>query len=109
MTEVGSLRVVRAYSLYSLRIICLFILKFIFFAALDVLRDQTNSELWYLFAPVLVEDEPKDTLAAFRSMGKNLNPVRLLPALIAASNRNNVSKNLNISVAKGFKLYKITY
>lgn len=71
------------------KVVSHFINKGEFQEALEVLRDQTNSELWYMFAPVLVEDEPRDTLAAFRSMGKNLNPVRLLPALIAAANRTN--------------------
>lgn len=51
--------------------------------ALGVLKGQNNRELFYQFSPVLMQEVPKHTVKALIDQGRNLNPVRLLPTLVA--------------------------
>ncbi|KAK3930225.1 Vacuolar protein sorting-associated protein 18-like protein [Frankliniella fusca] len=55
--------------------------------ALEVLKSQDKKELFYEFAPALMQAEPKQTVAALISQGRALKPVNLLPALIACDLR----------------------
>lgn len=55
--------------------------------ALEVLKSQDRKELFYEFAPALMQAEPKQTVAALISQGRALKPVSLLPALIACDLR----------------------
>lgn len=50
--------------------------------ALSVLREQNKSELFYKYAPILMEEAPKETVTAIIKQGKRLNPVSLLPTLV---------------------------
>ncbi|XP_063229884.1 vacuolar protein sorting-associated protein 18 homolog isoform X2 [Bacillus rossius redtenbacheri] len=50
--------------------------------ALDVLKSQTRKELFYQFAPALMQANPKQTVQVLISQGRNLNPSKLLPALV---------------------------
>ncbi|KAF5295166.1 hypothetical protein FQR65_LT10554 [Abscondita terminalis] len=52
-----------------------------FHEALDVLKSQTNKELFYQFAPILMQEIPRFTVKALIEQGSNLLPVKLLPAL----------------------------
>ncbi|XP_063904510.1 vacuolar protein sorting-associated protein 18 homolog isoform X2 [Zophobas morio] len=53
-----------------------------FHEALDVLKGQNKYELYYQFAPILMQEVPKHTVKALIDQGKKLVPVRLLPALV---------------------------
>lgn len=55
--------------------------------ALEVLKSQDKKELFYEFAPALMQAVPKQTIAALISQGRALKPVNLLPALIACDLR----------------------
>ncbi|XP_014259260.1 vacuolar protein sorting-associated protein 18 homolog isoform X2 [Cimex lectularius] len=56
------------------------------FKALEVLNLQhRNKKLWYQYIPSLLQEEPTKTLAALRMMGKDLDPILILPSLIAES------------------------
>lgn len=55
--------------------------------ALDVLKNQPKKELFYEFAPALMQARPKQTITALISQGGALEPVKLLPALIACDLR----------------------
>lgn len=55
--------------------------------ALEVLKCQDRKDLFYEFAPALMQAEPKQTVAALISQGRALKPVNLLPALIACDLR----------------------
>jgi hypothetical protein len=54
----------------------------LFIAALDVLRSQNRKELFYQFAPALMQFVPKQMVDAFISQGRGLSPAKLLPALV---------------------------
>lgn len=51
--------------------------------ALEVLKSQNNLELYYQFAPVLMQEVPKHMVNTLIDQGKKLGPLRLLPALVA--------------------------
>ncbi|EFA08901.1 Vacuolar protein sorting-associated protein 18 homolog-like Protein [Tribolium castaneum] len=53
-----------------------------FHEALEVLKSQNKYELYYQFAPILMQEVPKYTVKALIEQGKRLLPVRLLPALV---------------------------
>ncbi|GAB0098552.1 Vacuolar protein sorting-associated protein 18 homolog [Sergentomyia squamirostris] len=53
-----------------------------FLEALHVLRGQNRPDLFYKYAPILMEDIPRETIAAAMAQGKRLDPVKLLPTLI---------------------------
>lgn len=50
--------------------------------ALETLKLQKNAELFYQFAPVIVEFLPKETIQLLIDRGSNMNPVRLIPTLL---------------------------
>lgn len=54
-----------------------------FHEALDVLKSQSNYELYYQFTPILIQEVPKHMVKALIENGKKLSPVRLLPALVS--------------------------
>ncbi|PSN40464.1 Vacuolar protein sorting-associated protein 18 [Blattella germanica] len=51
--------------------------------ALNVLKSQNRKELFYQFAPGLMQAVPKQTVSALISQGRGLSPAKLLPALVA--------------------------
>jgi hypothetical protein len=51
-------------------------------AALDVLKSQNRKELFYQFAPALMQFVPKQMVNALISQGRALSPAKLLPALV---------------------------
>ena len=53
--------------------------------ALEVLKSQGNKDLFYQFAGVLLQELPKPTVAAVISQGSQLQPSRLLPALVSCN------------------------
>ncbi|KDR19383.1 Vacuolar protein sorting-associated protein 18-like protein, partial [Zootermopsis nevadensis] len=50
--------------------------------ALDVLKSQNRKELFYHFAPALMQFVPKQMVSALISQGRGLSPAKLLPALV---------------------------
>lgn len=53
-----------------------------FIDALSVLRGQNRTDLFYKYCPILMEEIPKETIAAIIGQGKRLNPMFLLPTLV---------------------------
>ena len=51
-------------------------------SALDVLAKQHDMELFYKFSPILMQNVPSDTVEAWVSKGKLLDPKRLIPAIV---------------------------
>ncbi|KAK0168771.1 hypothetical protein PV327_002541 [Microctonus hyperodae] len=51
--------------------------------ALEVLKSQANRNLFYQFAGILIQELPKPTVAALISQGHQLQPSKLLPALVS--------------------------
>lgn len=51
--------------------------------ALDVLKSQNRRDLFYQFSPILMQEIPKQTVNALIAQGRNLLPVKLLPALVS--------------------------
>lgn len=51
-------------------------------AALDILKKQGRKELFYQFAPALMQAVPKQTVQAMIDQGRGLAPSRLIPALV---------------------------
>lgn len=58
------------------------IYKNCFLEALDVLKSQNNNELYYHFAPILIQEVPKFMVKALIEQGRRLVPIKLLPALV---------------------------
>ncbi|XP_067005382.2 vacuolar protein sorting-associated protein 18 homolog isoform X2 [Anabrus simplex] len=50
--------------------------------ALDILKKHGRKELFYQFSPTLMQAIPKQTVQALIAQGRNLNPAKLLPALV---------------------------
>ncbi|KAK3612565.1 hypothetical protein CHS0354_024553 [Potamilus streckersoni] len=50
--------------------------------ALETLVRQSDPELYYKFTPILMQYIPKDTVTALIHQGKNLDPKKLIPALV---------------------------
>ena len=51
-----------------------------------MVREQGSEEVWYTFAPTLVQAIPKETLTSIMRVTKPpLNPANLIPALLAAT------------------------
>lgn len=51
--------------------------------ALEVLKRQSNNELFYRHCPILMEEIPTNTVNVLISRGKYLQPSKLLPALVS--------------------------
>lgn len=64
-------------------VISQYIYKKSYFDALKLLQNLNNSELFYQFAPVLMEEEPKHTVNALIAQGAKLLPCKLLPAFLS--------------------------
>lgn len=54
-----------------------------FHDALEVLKSQNNRELFYQFAPILMQEIPKLVIKALIDQRMNLQPAKLLPALVS--------------------------
>ncbi|XP_053608142.1 vacuolar protein sorting-associated protein 18 homolog isoform X2 [Plodia interpunctella] len=54
--------------------------------ALKTLQDLKKPELFYQFAPVLMEEDPKRTVNTLISQGPRLSPSKLLPAFLSCEN-----------------------
>lgn len=50
--------------------------------ALEVLRTHGRKELFYQFSPALMQAIPRQTVQALIAQGRQLNPAKLLPALV---------------------------
>lgn len=51
--------------------------------ALGVLKSQSKRDLFYQFAPILMQEIPNPTVTTLIEQGKNLNPTKLLTALVS--------------------------
>ncbi|CAH0563550.1 unnamed protein product [Brassicogethes aeneus] len=51
--------------------------------ALQVLKSQNNLDLYYQFAPILMQEEPKYMVKSIIEQGKKLQPLKLLPAMVS--------------------------
>lgn len=66
--------------------------------ALEVLKSQGNTELFYQFAGTLLQELPKPTALALISQGSHLKPSKLLPALVSCNNdEKHVSSSKSLS------------
>nr|XP_022917177.1 vacuolar protein sorting-associated protein 18 homolog isoform X1 [Onthophagus taurus] len=54
-----------------------------FYEALNVLKGQNNRELYYQFTPILIQEVPAPTVKALIDQGRNLIPIKLLPAFVS--------------------------
>ncbi|KAK7491492.1 hypothetical protein BaRGS_00017321 [Batillaria attramentaria] len=62
--------------------------------ALECLIKQSDIELYYKFSPLLMQYQPKDTVDAWIRQGKQLDPKKLIPALVQYDqNRSHVQGN----------------
>lgn len=50
--------------------------------ALEVLKSQNRTDLFYQFSPILMQEIPKQMVNALIAQGRSLLPVKLLPALV---------------------------
>ncbi|XP_067129232.1 vacuolar protein sorting-associated protein 18 homolog [Centruroides vittatus] len=50
--------------------------------ALEVLKKQNRTELFYRFSPLLMQVIPKDTVDAWKLRSQKLNPIHLIPTLV---------------------------
>ncbi|CAL1534740.1 unnamed protein product [Lymnaea stagnalis] len=53
-----------------------------YIGALETLTKQTDLELYYKFSPLLMQYIPKETVEAWIKQGKQLDPKKLIPALV---------------------------
>lgn len=58
------------------------IFKNSFHEALEVLKSQNNYELYYQFAPILIQEIPKHMVKVIIEQGRKLSPLKLLPAMV---------------------------
>lgn len=61
------------------------IFKNSFHEALEVLKNQNNKELYYRFAPILIQEVPKHMVKAVIEQGRKLSPLKMLPAMAACN------------------------
>lgn len=69
--------------------------------ALETLKIQKKPDLIYKFAPILIEELPKETIQTLLDRGKSLNVVKLLPTLLCLKSdkhRAEIIKYLEFSV-----------
>ncbi|CRL04559.1 CLUMA_CG017630, isoform A [Clunio marinus] len=69
--------------------------------ALDTLKVQRKTELFYKFMPIIIEKLPKESIQLLIERGKNLNVSRLLPTLLNVKNEKHaveVVKYLEFSI-----------
>ncbi|KAG8181524.1 hypothetical protein JTE90_014254 [Oedothorax gibbosus] len=58
-----------------------------YIAALKVLTEHSRPELFYQFSPALMQTNPKETVDAWISQDRKLNPALLIPALVHYDNK----------------------
>lgn len=58
------------------------ILKNSFHEALEVLKSQKITDLYYQFAPILIQEIPKHMVKVIIDQGRKLSPLKLLPAMV---------------------------
>lgn len=61
--------------------------------ALDCLIKQPSLDMYYKFSPLLMQYLPKDTVDAWIKQGKQLDPKRLIPALVQYDQRSHEQGN----------------
>lgn len=69
--------------------------------AFEILKIQRKPDLFYKFAPVLMEELPKETVQLLIERGKSLNAVKLLPTLLCLNSekhRVEIVKYLEFSI-----------
>lgn len=75
-----------------------------FTQALGVLKTQKSSEMFYKYAPILMEAIPKETVAALMKQGKELDVERLVPTLICLDSQLHVEEIISYLE---FAVYKL--
>lgn len=63
-------------------VICQYIQQNEFQDALDTLKFQKKPDLFYKFAPIIMEELPKETIQLLIERGRSLHAVKLLPTLL---------------------------
>jgi hypothetical protein len=63
--------------------------------ALGALKRQKDVELYYKFSPVLIQHVPQEMVAAWINMRKQLDPTRLIPALVQYEQTGDMSPHHN--------------
>lgn len=69
--------------------------------ALDTLKIQKKLDLFYKFAPIVMEELPKETVQVLMDRGKSLSAVKLLPTLLCLKtdkHRSEIVKYLEFSI-----------
>ncbi|KAJ8923177.1 hypothetical protein NQ315_001731 [Exocentrus adspersus] len=56
-----------------------------FHEALEVLKSQNNYELYYQFAPILMQEVPKHMVKVIMEQERKLSPLKLLPAMVSCN------------------------
>lgn len=56
-----------------------------FHEALEVLKSQNNYELYYQFAPILIQEVPKHMVKVIMEQERRLSPLKLLPAMVSCN------------------------
>ncbi|XP_063893517.1 vacuolar protein sorting-associated protein 18 homolog isoform X2 [Helicoverpa armigera] len=67
-------------------VVAQYIYKKSYAEAIQTLKTLKRPELFYQFAPVLMEESPKHTVHALISQGASLSPSKLLPAFLSCKN-----------------------
>lgn len=62
--------------------------------ALEVLKNQTNKDLFYQFSATLLQELPRPTVTALISQGSLLKPSKLLPALVSCNSDEKHAKEI---------------
>lgn len=69
--------------------------------ALDVLKRQNETDLFYKYCPILVEELPKETIKLLKEQGRNLETIKLLPSFLCLNSdlhRKEIVKYLEYSI-----------
>ncbi|XP_060604108.1 vacuolar protein sorting-associated protein 18 homolog isoform X2 [Ruditapes philippinarum] len=75
--------------------------------ALEVLSKQEDMKLYYKFSPLLIQYIPKDTVRAWISQGKKLDPKRLIPALVQYDHKKYSEQGSDVISYLEFCVYKL--
>jgi hypothetical protein len=66
-----------------------------------VLKRQNDTDLFYKYGPILVEESPKETIKLFKDQGRHLETIKLLPSLLCLNSdlhRKEIVKYLEYSI-----------
>lgn len=72
-----------------------------FLAALLILKNQNKMDLFYKYCPILMEEEPKETIKLLKERGNHLETIKLLPSLLCLNSdlhRKEIVKYLEYSI-----------